>query len=187
MLALDEIAQRLVARPRERYSFPLFRRAAVLALIAQDRNGKQALHFTLRRHDLPTHAGQISFPGGKIEPSDQDEIAAALRETEEELGIAVDRRSVIGLLDDIPTPSRFVISPVVAWLDQPIVLNPNPGEVAEVFAVPLDELLDPRIYTTRGKRQFLGIDFTMHEYHWQQHRIWGATAKMVASLVEILR
>ncbi len=159
----------------------------MLALIAQSSDGRQALHFTVRRPDLPTHAGQISFPGGKIDPHDSDEIAAALRETEEELGVTVERGQVLGLLDDIPTPSRFIISPVVAWVDAPIEPRPNPGEVAEVFAVPLDELVDPAIYRSQGQRRFLGIDFTMHEYHWQQHRIWGATAKMVASLVELLR
>lgn len=165
---------------------PLFRRAAVLALVAPDQNGAPALHFTVRRPDLPTHGGQISFPGGKIEESDSDEIGAAIRETEEELGVLVGRDQVLGFLDDIPTPTRFIISPVVAWIDTPPQLNPNPREVAEVFAVPLVRLRDPSIYSSGGTRSFLGFDFTMHEYQWGPHRIWGATAKMVASLLEVL-
>ena len=159
----------------------------MLALIAPDRAARPSLYFTVRRPDLPTHAGQISFPGGKVEPGDDDEIAAALRETHEELGVLIAREQVIGILDDVPTPSRFVITPVVAWVEEPLELQPDPREVAEVFHVPLDRLADPAIYTTAGQRQFLGIDFTMHEYAWQQHRIWGATAKMVATLLDLLR
>jgi 8-oxo-dGTP pyrophosphatase MutT (NUDIX family) len=158
----------------------------VLALVAPDADARPSLYFTVRRPDLPTHAGQISFPGGKVEPADSDEIAAALRETHEELGVVVAREHVLGLLDDVPTPSRFVITPVIAWVPTPLELRPDPREVAEVFHVPLDRLADPRIYSSAGQRQFLGIDFTMHEYAWEQHRIWGATAKMVASLLEVL-
>lgn len=157
----------------------------MLALIAPAPD-EPALYFTVRRPDLPTHAGQISFPGGKVEKTDIDEVDAALRETQEELGVHVDRQHVIGLLDDVPTPSRFVITPVVAWVPTPLVLAPEPREVAEVFHVPLAKLADPSIYSTAGQRSFLGIDFTMHEYAWEKHRIWGATAKMVASLLETL-
>lgn len=162
-----------------------WRPSAVLILLWPDA-GTVRFALIRRAHGLRTQPGMLALPGGVCDDG-EDPVATALRETEEELGVTVERGQVLGLLDDIPTPSRFIISPVVAWVDAPIVPRPNPGEVAEVFAVPLDELVDPAIYRSQGQRRFLGIDFTMHEYHWQQHRIWGATAKMVASLVELLR
>ncbi|HEX6836066.1 MAG TPA: CoA pyrophosphatase, partial [Polyangia bacterium] len=91
------------------------------------------------------------------------------------------------LLDDVPTPTRFVITPVVARLRGPLLMAPNAAEVASVFAAELAALRDPERYTSNGTRSFLGVTYEMHEYRWEPHRIWGATARMVYQLMALLR
>ncbi|NUS39560.1 MAG: CoA pyrophosphatase, partial [Lysobacter sp.] len=98
---------------------------------------------TRRTEDLRHHAGQVSFPGGRIEPGDRDAIAAALRETEEEVGIAANQLSPLGFLDPLATVSGFRVLPVVALVDPAYEARPDPREVADVFEVPLATLLDP--------------------------------------------
>jgi hypothetical protein len=93
---------------------------------------------------------------------------------------------VLGLLDDVPTPTRFVITPVVATLRGPLHMLPNPAEVASVFAAELPALAEPGRYSNNGSRTFLGITYAMHEYRWEPHRIWGATARMVHQLLALL-
>jgi 8-oxo-dGTP pyrophosphatase MutT (NUDIX family) len=159
----------------------------VLVPVVTEPGQPDRLLFTERRHDLSTHAGQISFPGGKREAGDSDSAATAVRETSEELGIEPAAVEVLGLLDDVPTPTRFVITPVVARLRGPLSLRPNPSEVASVFAPELVALADPARHTTNGSRTFLGITYDMHEYRWEPHRIWGATARMVHQLFGLLR
>lgn len=144
------------------------------------------LLFTERHHGLSTHAGQIAFPGGKCEAEDCDAAATAVRETTEELGLASERVEVLGTLDDVPTPTRFLITPVVACVHGPLVLTPSPTEVASVFAVPLPALADPTRYRAAGSGELLGIRYVLHEYRWEPHRIWGATARMVYQLMELV-
>ncbi|MCA1663888.1 MAG: CoA pyrophosphatase, partial [Myxococcales bacterium] len=134
---------RLAARTRARVSIEGFAPAAVLVPIVTEAGQPDRLLFTERRHDLSTHAGQIAFPGGKKDADDADHAACALRETTEELGIAPAAIEVLGLLDDVPTPSRFIITPVVAQLRGPLVMAPNPAEVASVFSAELSALEDP--------------------------------------------
>src|SRR5581483_3917316 len=135
---------RLAARARAPVAIDGFAPAAVLVPVISEPGHADRLLFTERRHDLSTHAGQIAFPGGKQDAEDADHAACAVRETTEELGIEPASIEVLGLLDDVPTPTRFVITPVVARLRGPLTMTPNPAEVASVFAVPLDALADPR-------------------------------------------
>ncbi len=144
------------------------------------------LIFTVRRADLSTHAGQISFPGGKRDSLDVDAAGTAIRETSEELGIEPGAVEVLGLLDDVPTPTGFVITPVVARVDGPVELHPSSDEVALVFCSPLDELRRPDRYRHAGERTFLGVTYVMHEYQFEEHRIWGATARIVHQLLGAL-
>src|SRR4051812_45966722 len=181
------LRQRLAARPRLRVSLDGFAPAAGLVPVVTEPGQPDRLLFTERRHDLSTHAGQIAFPGGKQDAEDADHAACAVRETSEELGIEPAAVEVLGLLDDVPTPTRFVITPVVARLRGPLVLRPNPAEVASVFAAELDALADPSRYTANGNRIFLGITYEMHEYRWEPHRIWGATARMVYQVMTLMR
>jgi 8-oxo-dGTP pyrophosphatase MutT (NUDIX family) len=177
---------RLAARSRARVTIDGFAPAAVLVPIVTEPGQPDRLLFTERRHDLSTHAGQIAFPGGKQDAEDADHAACAVRETTEELGIEPAAIEVLGLLDDVPTPSRFIITPVVAQLRGPFVMKPNPAEVASVFSAEVAALAEPTRYTANGTRTFLGITYEMHEYRWEPHRIWGATARMVYQLMSLL-
>ncbi len=116
--------------------------AAVLVPLVNRPDGLTVL-FTERSADLPDHPGQISFPGGRVEPEDIDVEAAALREAEEEIGLPRDRVSVLGRLADYETVTGYRVTPVVGWVEPPFVVKPDPVEVADVFEVPLAFLLDP--------------------------------------------
>ena len=183
----EALRRALAARTRARVDIEGFAPAAVLVPVVTEPGEPDRLLFTERRHDLSTHAGQIAFPGGKQDPEDADAAACAVRETSEELGIEPAAVEVLGLLDDVPTPTRFVITPVVARLRGPLAMAPNPGEVASVFSADLATLFDPSRYTANGVRSFLGITYEMHEYRWEPHRIWGATARMVYQLMLLMR
>jgi 8-oxo-dGTP pyrophosphatase MutT (NUDIX family) len=183
----DRLRAELAVRPRLRILLDGFAPAAVLVPIVTEPGEPERLLFTERRHDLSTHAGQIAFPGGKQDAGDEDAAATAIRETTEELGIEPAAIEVLGALDDVPTPTRFVITPVVARLRGPLELQPNPAEVASVFAADLMALADPARYQSNGSRSFLGVTYEMHEYRWEPHRIWGATARMVHQLMALLK
>jgi 8-oxo-dGTP pyrophosphatase MutT (NUDIX family) len=183
----EALRKTLAARARARVLIDGFAPSAVLVPIVTEPGQPDRLLFTERRHDLSTHAGQIAFPGGKQDPEDADASACAVRETTEELGIEPAAVEVLGLLDDVPTPSRFIITPVVARLRGPLTMAPNPAEVASVFSAELAALVDPLRYTANGTRTFLGITYEMHEYRWEPHRIWGATARMVYQLMMLMR
>lgn len=158
------------------------RAAAVLVGLVPRPAGWQVL-LTQRTRDLPTHGGQISFPGGRIEPSDASVVAGALRETEEELGIAPHLVHPIGLLDVYATISSFAVTPVVALIDPSIQLHPDAREVDEVFEVPLRFLLDRR-NLLREERHFRGRMRGYFVYRYDQRTIWGATAGMLVNLLE---
>ena len=179
-----DLAARLARYSRETLSLPGFAESAVLVpiVIAGD---VASLLFTVRRSDLRTHAGQVSFPGGKRDPSDVDLITTALRETEEELGIPRARVEVLGTLDDVPTPSSFVITPIVGILRGAITVMPQPTEVAETFSCSLTDLADPVNYRDGGTRTWQDVSYTMHEYLIGGRRIWGATARMVHQLLAL--
>lgn len=160
------------------------RRAAVLVPIVMRANSLSLL-LTLRTEALRQHAGQISFPGGAIDPEDDDAIHAALRETWEETGIAPSFVEPIGYLDRLDTISAFSITPVVAVVREGFTIRPEPGEVAEVFEVPLDYILHP------GRMQSLPVTWRgqtrqIDEFHYESRRVWGATATILRNLIERL-
>ncbi|WP_330179471.1 CoA pyrophosphatase [Nocardia sp. NBC_01503] len=126
------------------------RKAAAVLIAIADRDGEQGIWLTERSSGLRAHAGQLALPGGKLDPG-EDAEAAALRELHEELGIAVPRAAVLGLLDDYPTRSGYVMTPVVAWIGHEPTLAPNPAEVAAVHWIPLPDLdVDPRFVPVPG-------------------------------------
>ncbi|MEG3194118.1 CoA pyrophosphatase, partial [Lysobacter sp. D1-1-M9] len=124
---------------------------------------------------LRHHGGQVSFPGGRVEPSDPDAIAAALRETHEEIGVLPAQVEPIGLLDPLVTITGFRVLPVVAVVDPRHEVRADPGEVAEVFEVPLSFLLDPRNLDS-VMLEYRGRQRRVLEYRYPAQRIWGATA-----------
>ena len=159
-----------------------FRRAAVLVPVLDGPDGLELL-FTVRGEELTHHAGQIAFPGGRLEEGEGVE-EAALRETFEEIGLELPLSSIIGRLSDHPSPARFVATPVVAVLPWPQPLEPNPSEVAEVFSVPLSELtgIEPRW----EKRVLEGLERRIHFYAWGERLIWGFTGNVVKDLIDLL-
>ena len=131
----------------------------------------------LRRADtLRRHSGQVAFPGGKTDPADPSGLATALREAQEEIGLPIAAADVLGQLDDLVTGTGFTISPFVAWLVAPFTPEPNPSEVARVFAAPL------RTFFARAR----GIP-PFHGYAVDGEKVWGATGKILRDLVRILR
>jgi len=143
---------------------------------------------TQRTAHLHDHAGQISFPGGRVDPEDQDAIATALRETEEEIGLSRERIEVIGSLPLYLTGTGFQVTPVVALIHPPFVLQPDSFEVAEIFEVPLSYLMHGANHERRsaqfpnrpGRRTFYAMPY-------EQYFIWGATAGMLRNLYHFLR
>ncbi len=150
--------------------------AAVLVLVVN--HASPTIVFTQRTLHLTEHAGQISFPGGRVEPNDRDVVATALRETVEETGIHAGQIEIVGTLPHYTTGTGYRISPVLAWANEPLQYAPDAREVAEVFEVPASFLLNPinhRAETAMYKgrmRRYYAIPFG-HRY------IWGATAGML--------
>jgi 8-oxo-dGTP pyrophosphatase MutT (NUDIX family) len=174
---------------RERLSVELngFARAAVLVPIVDAVDCVEPeLLFIVRKSDLARHPGQIAFPGGRAEPSDRDLAHTALRETHEELGISPDRIEVLGLLDDVPTPTQFVITPVVGVVRELGTLTPDTVEIADLFRCGVGAISEPARYTNEGERSFLGVTYAMHQYKWEQHTIWGATARILHQLLSLV-
>jgi len=141
---------------------------------------------TLRTDHLAAHAGQVSFPGGRIDARDADATAAALREAEEEIGLPPRLVEVIGRLDTYVTRTGFEVVPLVGFVDPGFEPRPDPIEVAEAFEVPLDFLVDPANHR-RQSREYQGTLRWFYAMPWERHYIWGATAGMLVNLAEVLR
>lgn len=158
--------------------------AAVLVPLIDHRDGISVL-LTQRTAHLTAHAGQISFPGGRIEEVDPDALAAALRETEEEIGLPRERVSVIGRLDTYVTGTGFEIAPFVGVVDPPVPISIDPFEVAEAFEVPLAFILDRRNHQ-RIEREVGAHNRSYFVLPYQGRNIWGATAGILVNLAEVL-
>ena len=158
--------------------------AAVLFPIVLRDNGQTVL-LTQRTAHLKDHAGQISFPGGRVEAEDQSPIHTALRETEEEIGLAREHVDILGFLPEYRTGTGFRVTPVVALVTPPFKLALDPFEVAEAFEVPLAFLLDPANHK-RHSLHYRGALRHFFAMPYGDYFIWGATAGMIRSLTERL-
>lgn len=159
--------------------------AAVLVGLVPRGEGTQVL-LTRRTDGLRHHGGQVSFPGGRIEATDPDAVAAAIRETREEIGLSPAQIAPLGFLDPLATITGFRVLPVVAIVSPDYVALPDPGEVADVFEVPLAFLLDPANLATHTF-DLLGRPQAVWEYRYPPQRIWGATASILLNLRERLQ
>lgn len=154
--------------------------AAVLVGLVPRREGTHVL-LTLRTDGLRHHGGQVSFPGGRLEPDDAGVLGAALRESDEEIALPAHQVAPLGYLDPFLTVSGFRVTPVVAAVDPDYVPRPHPGEVAEVFEVPFDYLMSAA-HLRQVQMEFRGRARSVLEYDWPGRRIWGATAAILYNL-----
>jgi len=167
--------------------------AAVLIPLVGRESGLQVL-LTRRTEHLKAHAGQISFPGGRAEPTDDGAVDTALREAEEEIGLVRRHVEVLGTMPVYTTVTGFEVTPVVALVHPPVDLRLDPFEVAEAFEVPLSCLMNPAHHrrhlfeTEAGSRQFLSMPWRAHSPGGiaREFFIWGATAAMLRNLYEFL-
>jgi len=158
------------------------RRAATLCPIIERPHGLSVI-LTRRAENLRAHPGQISFPGGKIEPSDKSPLDAALREAEEEIGLGAHQVNVSGALHPYPTGTGFLVTPFIGFVSPKFEAVADPTEVAEVFEVPLNFVMDRENYTREsyaldGKRRHFYVIMV------REYRIWGATAGMLHALAD---
>lgn len=158
--------------------------AAVLVPLVERRAGVTVL-LTVRTATVAVHAGQISFPGGRIEAEDASPVAAALRETHEEIGVGAEHIEVAGRLADYETGTGFRVTPVVGFLHGAFALRLSPAEVADAFEVPLAFVLDPA-HHARETAVLRGAERTFWVLRWRERRIWGATAGMLVNLAGAL-
>ena len=139
--------------------------------------------FTQRTSNLTRHAGQVSFPGGRVDDTDDSPLATALRETHEETGITPDFVTVAGFMEGYETGTGFAILPVVGVLREGFTLMPNPAEVNEIFEVPLAFLLDPKNRELQS-REWQGRKREFYAFNYGSHYIWGATAAILVNFAE---
>lgn len=172
---LDDVPPRLGRTPRA---------AAVLIPVVARPTGAAVL-LTLRTSGLRDHAGQIAFPGGKIDPGDASPLAAALREAEEEVGLDRARVTPLGYLTPYLTGTGFLIVPTVALVREPFALTLNKSEVADAFEVPLSFLMEAANHQ-RGRRDFNGVSRTFYAMPYEERYIWGITAGLIRNLYERL-
>ena len=194
-LQADFLRQRFAAPPdwqpevRAEPRFTQRQPAQAAVLVPLVARPEPTLLLTQRTSHLSNHSGQIAFPGGKVDETDVDVVDAALREAEEEVGLARDYVQVLGTLPIYTTGTAFVITPVVAWVQPGFTLSPNPGEVADVFEVPLSFLLDPA-HHRRHAFEFEGVRREWFSMPWQdgatERYIWGATAGMLRNFYRFM-
>lgn len=176
------LSSAVTCRPARHLELSAHARAAVLVPVLDGASGP-ALLLTVRAPHLSRHAGQIAFPGGRFEPG-EDAVAAALRETYEEVGLVVDPDAVLGALDDHPSPFGLIATPVVACVAWPAVLNVQTDEVTEAFVVPLAQLQaqTPSVEVREspwGTRR-------LYAYEVDGRRVWGLTGAIIKDLLDRL-
>ena len=180
---MDDVERRLAAAARSGVPPGSARRAGVLVPLFV-REGMLWVVFTRRTDTVAHHRGQISFPGGAEEPGDEDLSQTALRETEEELGVRPDDVKLLGKLSPMVTVTDFYVEPYVAAIPQPYVFTPAESEIAEVVEAPIGALTDPAIKETK---LLPDREEPVLFYHYRDQVIWGATARMLAELLEALK
>ncbi len=175
---------RSIAIEDERYLGDTDHRAAAVLIPITDRP-EPGVILTQRPEWLRSHAGQVAFPGGKVDDTDADAISAALREANEELSICPDDVRVIGVADTYFSGSGYRIEPVVGIIPPDLPLRADPGEVEDWFEVPLAFLLDPG-NAVKKEANWNGQLRTYYDMQWGERRIWGVTAGIIANLARRL-
>ncbi len=181
------LRQRLAGRPAAIQAEWVLRPAAVLVPLYRA-EAEWHLLFTLRTELVESHKGQVSFPGGRVDPEDADRVATALREAEEEIGLERDDVTVLGVLDELLTVTQYSITPVVGVFPWPYPFRLSTAELSAVFGVPLRWLADPRNLEQRFRDPIMpGPPVPVYYLHYDNYTIWGATARMLINLIDVLR
>src|SRR6266496_4571916 len=184
---LEPIKRAGLLKDEHQKHYPSARNASVLIGLF-DENNETYISFIRRASTLRTHSGEIAFPGGAADVSDVSPIVTALREAQEEIGLAPSRVQALGIMSPVFTVvSNFLITPVVAYLPEgPGTLQLQVSEVAEVIFLPLQGLADPAIYHTE---QWVRdeVPHTVYFFEYVSYRIWGVTARMLNTLLELLQ
>ncbi|HHO56745.1 MAG TPA: CoA pyrophosphatase [Trueperaceae bacterium] len=180
---IEDLEQKILKHKKNKLNIKGFRRAAVLVPILKTPTGLEIL-FTVRSEQLSSHAGQIAFPGGRLDEH-ETYTEAALRETSEEIGLNLTRAKTIGYLSEHPSPGKYIVRPVVAVIDWPQELKINSDEVSEVFTAPLEDLLKIETYTE--ERIFMDYRRYLHFFQYKDYLIWGLTGNVLKELLELIR
>ena len=182
-LLLDE-SPHLAIRQWPGVDIDSFQPAAVLILLIQYENQYKVL-LTKRSEKLRQHSGEISFPGGRQDPEDENLKFTALREAEEEVGLDPNVVSVFGHFATMPTISNYNLSAFIGEIPGPYHFQPNPGEIDFIFEASFKQLADPSIYQ-RNEYYWEGTPFPMHEFRLNDQRVWGITGYILYELMRFL-
>jgi 8-oxo-dGTP pyrophosphatase MutT (NUDIX family) len=180
----QELRRRLDARSPRRASEDHLRPAAVLVPLISEAAGYKLL-LTVRASSLRRQPGDISFPGGAIDPADSSPLAAALRESEEEVGLNATDVDILGQMDEMPTITGFRITPFVGLVTGPYAFQHN-HEVEELLLVPLATLRKPSVVWVEQREIRPGHRVSVYHYRYGEHDIWGITGRLVKELLELL-
>lgn len=160
--------------------------SAAVLLLLYPQKGEHILVLTKRSRSLPHHKGEVSFPGGVVEKSDASHLAAAVRETQEELGVLLDGIEVLGGMGHVKTATNFVISSFIAYTASVLKFTPNPSEIEQVLEVPISELIDARNWREEVRWKD-GRPLRAYSYAWKGHIIYGATATILSDFLGLWR
>lgn len=181
--ALERLRVVLAQRPAVEIQAPQHRRACVLIPLIRNGGGWSIL-FTRRAENLASHSGQIAFPGGSVEPDETLE-QAAVREADEEVGIPPRHVELIGRLDDVITHSGFLVAPFAGVIHEPVAYVMQEAEVAEIFDVPLEALLDVRNPAVQYV-PFRDRRYPTYLYRYRDYEIWGLTGRMLKAFLDLV-
>jgi 8-oxo-dGTP pyrophosphatase MutT (NUDIX family) len=183
-MIVEKILEILQSRPPRTMSCEGFKPAAVLVPV-QERFDSDYLILTQRAEMLNSHSGQVAFPGGRIDPRDSGPLAAALRESEEEIGIKPKHVRILGQLDQVTAASNYVVTPFVGLIPNPYEFRLNAAETTAVFAVPISALLDPGCFSLEPRRPVSTRRDPIYHFYYKGWDIWGATARIIVQLLEL--
>lgn len=184
-MAASEIEEILRSRQPQRLAGDFYRPAAVLVPV-QERSDGDYLVLTQRADHLNHHRGQIAFPGGKVDAADANPLEAALREAHEEIGIRPADVRILGQLDQVTAAADFLITPFVGLLPHPYEFRLNLAETVDVFAVPVAALLDQARFFVEPRSFPSGRPGPIYHFHYEGRDIWGATARILKQLLELV-
>lgn len=182
-MVAQSIAKALQSRSPKSIAGNHFKPAAVLVPI-QEREDGDYLILTQRAAGLNHHSGQVAFPGGRVDSSDRGDLAAALREAHEEIGMDPGCVRVLGRLDQVTAAYSFIVTPFVGLIPSPYQFRLNPSETAAVFSVPLPELLKPGCVSVDDRLSSRGEP--IYHFRYDGWDIWGATARIIVQLLELV-